>query len=125
LSRVAARKIGDLELRVDTHNSRAVLSLAGKVTIDSSPDLRNQLLALLGDASLEQITIDLKDVSYLDLSGIATLLEALRNARASKRRLLLTELQDRPRYLLEVTGLLPFFKEACNPQQSATLKGQE
>ncbi len=125
MSRVAPRKIGDLELRVESNNSRVLLSLAGKVTIDSSPDLRDQLLALLRDVSLEQVTVHLMGVSYFDRSGIATLLEALRLARASNTRLLLTGMQERPRYLLEVTGLLSFFEEASIPSQDATQKGNE
>ena len=125
MPRIEPRKIGDLDLQVESNNSQVLISLAGKVTIDSSPDLRDRLLAVLSDASLEQVTVDLKGVSYLDLSGIATLIEALKIARASKTRLLLTGLQDRPRYLLEVSGLLPFFEGATDTQQDATLKGQE
>jgi anti-sigma B factor antagonist len=119
------RQIRDLDLHVEKNNSQVLLSLTGKVTIESSPGLRDRLLELLSDAALEQVTIDLKDVTYLDLSGIVTLIEALKNARASKTRLVLTGLQDRQRYLLEVSGLLPFFEGASDIRQDATLKGQE
>ena len=102
-----------------------LLRIKGKVTIDSSPELRNRLLTVLNDTDLEQVTIDLKGVTYLDVSGIATLIEALKVARASKTHLLLTGLQDRPRYLLEVSGLLPFFEEPIDTHQDATLKGQQ
>ncbi|WP_263358593.1 STAS domain-containing protein [Acidicapsa ligni] len=125
MSRIESRRIGELDLHVETSNSHVLLSLTGKVTIDSSPDLRNHLLEVLGDASLEQVSVDLKGVSYLDISGIATLLEALKIARARKTRLLLTGLQDRPRYLLEVSGLLPFFEEASDMNQGVSLKGPE
>ncbi len=56
--------------------------------------------------------LDLSDVPYIDCSGIATLLEALKIARACKTNLRLTGLHDRPLYLLEVTGLLSLF-ETC------------
>jgi len=88
------------------------VSLDGRLTIDSSPLLRDRLLALLHGETLEKLTLDLSDVPYMDVSGVATLLEALKIARARKTRLELTGLHDRPRYLLEVTGLLSLF-ETC------------
>ena len=86
------------------------MSLDGRLTIDSSPLLRDRLLALLHGETLEKLTLDLSDVPYMDVSGVATLLEALKIARARKTRLELTGLHDRPRYLLEVTGLLSLFE---------------
>ena len=88
------------------------MSLDGRLTIDSSPLLRDRLLALLHGETLEKLTLDLSDVPYMDVSGVATLLEALKIARARKTGLELTGLHDRPRYLLEVTGLLSLF-ETC------------
>lgn len=125
MSRIEPRQIGDLDLQVEKTNSRVLLSLAGKVTVESSPHFRDQLLAVLSDAAIDQVTIDLKGVTYLDLSGIATLIEALKIARAKKTNLVLMGLQDGPHYLLEVSGVLPFFEETSDTQQDATVKGQE
>ena len=87
----------------------ALVSLAGRLTIDSSPELRNQLLAVLYGETLKSLIIDLSEVPYVDLSGVATLLETLRVARGRNTNLLLQGLHDRPSYLLEVTGLLSLF----------------
>ena len=102
---------GDLlTIRVTPIEGGAVVSLGGHLTIDSSPELRNQLLALLYGETLKSLVIDLSDVPYMDLSGVATLLEALRIARSRKTGLQLRGLHDRPSYLLEVTGLLSLFE---------------
>jgi len=87
-----------------------LVSLGGRLTIDSSPELRNQLLAVLYGETLKSLVIDLSDVPYVDLSGVATLLETLRIARSRKTGLQLRGLHDRPSYLLEVTGLLSLFE---------------
>jgi len=87
-----------------------LVSLGGRLTIDSSPELRNQLLAVLYGETLKSLVIDLADVPYVDLSGVATLLETLRIARSLKTGLQLRGLHDRPSYLLEVTGLLSLFE---------------
>ena len=119
------RNDGDLDLQTAGRGPCVLFGLTGKITIDSSPGLRNQLLAALNDAAIEQVTVDLAGVSFIDLSGIATFLEALRIARANNTGLLLTGWQDRPRYLLEVSGLLPFFEGTVDTQRDAALRGQE
>jgi len=101
--------IEDLSIQV-THSGReAVISLSGRVTIDSSPALRKELHALLGQQSPPTLIVDLSELSYIDCSGIATLVEALRIARQSDTKLQLRGLRDGPRHLLEVTGLLHLF----------------
>jgi anti-sigma B factor antagonist len=99
-----------LTISVTRIDGGALVSLGGRLTIDSSPELRNRLLAVLYGETLENLVIDLSDVPYVDLSGVATLLEALRITRSRKTGLQLRGLHDRPRYLLEVTGLLSLFE---------------
>jgi anti-sigma B factor antagonist len=99
-----------LTISVTRIEGRALVSLGGRLTIDSSPELRNQLLAVLYGETLENLVIDLSDVPYVDISGVATLLETLRVARGRNTNLQLQGLHDRPRYLLEVTGLLSLFE---------------
>jgi len=86
------------------------VSLSGRISIDSSPELRERLLILLDQNFLPVLTIDLAEVSYIDCSGLATLIEALKFTHARKTILQLRGLHDRPRYLLEVTGLLSLFE---------------
>jgi anti-sigma B factor antagonist len=101
-----------LKISVTRGDEEAQLCLNGRITIDSSPALREKLRELLSGEPLENLTVDLSDVPYMDLSGIATLLEALKIARSRKTGLQLAGLHDRPRYLFEVTGLLSLF-ETC------------
>ena len=100
----------ELSISVSDCEGGALVCLGGRVSIDSSPDLRDQLVAILDRESLSTLTIDLAAVSYIDLSGIATLVEALKISRRRKTVLQLRGLHDRPRYLLEVTGLLGLFE---------------
>jgi anti-sigma B factor antagonist len=99
-----------LTITVTRIEARALVYLGGRLTIDSSPELRRQLLAMLYGETLENLSIDLSGVPYMDLSGVATLLETLRVARGRNTGLQLKGLHDRPRYLLEVTGLLSLFE---------------
>ena len=95
------------------------ISLDGRLTIDSAPALRNQILSILRQEQLPNLIIDLSKVPHMDCAGIATLLEMLKISRSCQTRLQLTGLHDRPRYLLEVTGLLSLF-ESCAPATSGS-----
>lgn len=87
-----------------------MVRLNGRVNIESSPLLRDRLLCFLRDLSIKTLTIDLTHVSYIDSSGIATLIEALKVARHRSIRLRLNGVEDRLFHLLEVTGLLALFE---------------
>jgi len=100
----------DLRISVTDSEGGALVCLGGRVSVDSSPDLRERLHAVLKRRSLPTLTIDLAELTYIDCSGVATLIQALRIARSRKTLLLLRGLRDRPRYLLEVTGLLRLFE---------------
>lgn len=59
-----------------------------------------------------ELPVDLSEVSYIDTSGVATLVEAARIARKQRTRLTLKGLHDQPRYLLETTHLDHLFNIA-------------
>lgn len=99
-----------------------LVTLDGRLTIDSSPELRNRLIEILRGEPLRNLAVDLSDVPYMDLSGVATLLEALKISRGRNTELQLTGLHDRPRYLLEVTGLLSLFENRLDSGASSAQK---
>src|SRR5215472_18874423 len=70
-----------LEIATDHREEGSIVRLRGRVNIDSSPALRDRLMALLQAQSPEAVIVDLSDVSYIDSSGLATLIEGLGVAR--------------------------------------------
>jgi anti-sigma B factor antagonist len=86
-------------------------SISGRITIDSSPGLRLLLLGTLQTPDCDTLTVDLREVEYMDTSGLAVLLQVLRAARALNKRFQLSGLGERPRYLLEMARLLRLFDE--------------
>ena len=101
-----------LDITVDHGEERALLRLHGHVGIDTSPDLRDRLQAILQGQPPKIIIVDLTEVSFIDASGIATLLEALKVARSRQVMLCLKGLHGRVVRLFEVTGLLSVFETA-------------
>jgi len=101
------------------------VSLSGRITIDSAPDLRALLLRLVEDPKCQELTVDFYDVAYIDVSGLAILAEVLKAARAQGKKFRLSRLRERPRYLLEAVQLLHLFDEdgTEGPQVSSSSTG--
>jgi anti-sigma B factor antagonist len=100
----------------ERHGGESLAKLDGSITIDSSPELRRVLLRVLKAPDSRRLTLDFSEVDYIDTSGLAVLIEALRSARQLGKSLQLNGLRERPRYLLESTGLLRLFDEAPTKQ---------
>jgi anti-sigma B factor antagonist len=83
---------------------KETVSMQGRITIDSADQVRRRLAnALRTHPAL--VAVDLSDVPYMDTSGLATLMEAMRTARQQGTRLVLSGIQQQPGYLLKVTDL--------------------
>lgn len=97
------------------------MRLNGRLDIDSSPALRDRLLTTLREQSAKTVIIDLMRVSYIDSSGIATLIEGLKVARIRQITLRLQGLQGRLLHLFETTGVLALFETSdCRSASSAS-----
>jgi len=99
-----------LEITVDRGEEGNLVSLRGRLGIESSPAFRDQLLAELRGQSPKAVVVDMTEVSYIDASGVATLVEGLKIARGRQNTLCLKGLQGRALRLFEVTGLLHLFE---------------
>ena len=95
---------------------QTLAKLDGSITIDSSPELRRVLLQILKAPDSRRLTLDFSEVDYIDTSGLAVLIEALRSARQLSTSLQVQGLRERPRYLLESTGVLRLFDEGSTKQ---------
>jgi anti-sigma B factor antagonist len=102
---------GDILAVCEDRGAECHVSLAGRITIDSSPDLLELLRQRLESPNCKTVTVDLYDVTYVDTSGLAILVEVLKAAKIQGKTLQLSELRGRPRYLLETSRLLHLFHE--------------
>jgi anti-sigma B factor antagonist len=83
---------------------KETVSMQGRITIDSADQVRRRLTNALRTHP-DLVAVDLSDVPYMDTSGLATLMEAMRTARQQGTRLVLSGIQQQPGYLLKVTDL--------------------
>lgn len=87
------------------------VAFRGRITVSNSGDMRTALANALR-AKPAALSLDLSGVSYLDTSGLATLIEAVRIARNQGTRLIISGMHDQPRYFFEITHLDRLFEIA-------------
>jgi anti-anti-sigma factor len=98
---------GAASLTIDTswRQPESTVWVGGLLVVDTSPRLRAVLLDSIGHRVSPAIVIDLSRVTYLDTSGVATLLEAARVARAHAVRLRVVGLAGGPKMLAQITEM--------------------
>jgi anti-anti-sigma factor len=112
LKRPEGTSTSNIEIAVDHSGADTVVCLKGRVDVDSSPDVRDRLRAILSSDPLPHaVTVDLSDVTSIEASGIATLIEALKVARHREIRF---HLQGHGSVfqLFESAGLLALFDKS-------------
>jgi anti-sigma B factor antagonist len=92
-----------------------LVEISGEVDLYSSPQLRRKVLELT-KSKTPVILIDLKNVRYMDSSGVATLIEGLKSSHQYNGRLILSGLKLEVREVFELTRLDTVFEIYADSQ---------
>lgn len=96
----------------------AILDVSGRIDLSSSPDVRKALLQELREKKTPRVIMNLTGVSYIDSSGVASLVEGLKLARELNLRFILYGLNPLVREVLQLTHLLTVFEVHDNEEQA-------
>ena len=99
-------------LALERHGSpsRPVIVARGEIDVATSPLLRSELASALA-LRPEEVTLDLRDVSFIDSSGLGVLVGALKRLRESGgERFSVVDVQDPVRKVFDITGLTALFE---------------
>ena len=99
-----------MEINVNRDKDYSTVHVIGDVDLYSSPKLRNVVLDLFQNQKQQKVILNLRAVPYIDSSGIASLVEALQEAKKRKLQVILAELNDGPPHVLELTRSLDAFE---------------
>jgi anti-sigma B factor antagonist len=110
MTQLAVPSSDSLKITVDHNGQDTIIRPSGQIDVYSSPDLRDSLQVILStEPSPRTVTVDLAGVPYIEASGIATLIEALRIARHHQIGFCLRGLDGSVLRLFEVSGALTLF----------------
>ena len=108
-----------MDINVKRDGARSIVYVSGDIDLYTSPQLRETVLDLFQKRNQERVIVNLKDVHYIDSSGIASLVEGLQEAKKTKARFILVGLNEAPRHVLELTRLLNVFEVVGNEEEAA------
>ena len=69
-----------MQIEIIEYKGLKVMTLSGEIDMFSSPALREALISHI-DKKVTPLLVDLKNVSYIDSSGIATFVEGLKRMK--------------------------------------------
>lgn len=92
-----------MKMETQERGTTVVVTLAGEIDLQQSPNVRRQLMELMFDR--RDVLVDLAGVSYIDSSGIACLVEAYQMARKNANRFVLVSVSPSVLRVLQLARL--------------------
>ena len=102
-----------MDLLRKSENGAVVLAITGEVDLHASPKLRAELRAILAEKT-GLLLIDFTAVEYIDSSGLATLIEYVREASGRGGKLALFGLKPKVRTIFDLVRLNELFVIAAD-----------
>jgi anti-sigma B factor antagonist len=97
-----------------------IFDISGDIDLATSPELRKGLLRELRELRTPRVVLNLKSVRYIDSSGVASLVEALKASRDVGSRLILFGLNRTVRDVLQLSKLARIFEIYEDEAQSVS-----
>lgn len=96
-----------------------VLTPRGDIDMACSPHFR-EALRQAQESKPKRLIVDMGAVGYMDSSGLATLVEAMKLTRTAGTRLVLCAMSDRVKAIFEIARLEKYFTIAPSVEAAAT-----
>jgi len=94
----------NLSIKMEQAGQSSTLFLQGEVDAFTAAELKKALLPL-AEQEKHVITLDLRNVSYMDSTGIGVLIAALKTGKQQGSEMRLTNVPQRIERLFRITGL--------------------
>ncbi|MBL7157460.1 MAG: STAS domain-containing protein [Candidatus Omnitrophica bacterium] len=97
-----------MQIKQEDKSGILVCYMTGEIDINTAPEVKKTFDKIVG-AKKDKIVLNFKGVSYVDSSGLATLVEVLKGLRSYGGKLKLTNLSTKVKNLFEITKLEKLF----------------
>lgn len=106
-----------MEIVTEDIGGASLVRVSGEVDMSNSPAVRDTLMVLIGE-KVPAIVIDLGGVTYMDSSGIATLIEGLQVTTSYGGKFRIAALTSKVRQVFELARLTDVFDIYPNVEQA-------
>lgn len=106
-----------MDLKINKHqqsDKEIWIAVSGEVDAYTAPMLREELSPFAeGD---NRVIVNLKNVTYLDSTGLGVFVSLFKQLKKNKGELKLTDLSERLKRLFDITGLSNIMDISVNPE---------
>ena len=106
-----------MSVKIEMKNGLAVCYVDGEIDINTSPEVKKSFDKLISSKA-PKIVVNLTKVTYVDSSGLATLVEILKNMRSYGGKLRLSNMSPKVKSLFEITKLEKLFEIIANEEEA-------
>jgi anti-sigma B factor antagonist len=99
-----------VQIAARTSAGGVIFDITGDIDLAHSPAMRKVLLVEIKEKRTPKVLLNLKNVRYIDSSGIATLVEGLKASRDNGSRMILFGLNPSVREVMELSRLQKIFE---------------
>jgi anti-anti-sigma factor len=109
----------EFSVELHTEGEAAVLTVHGELDLRTSPELEERLGRAFS-AGAELVILDLRQIEFMDSSGLRVLLSAHQRAQQSGRRFALVRGADQVERVLTLTGVRDLLTIVDGPEELLT-----
>ena len=106
-----------MALKTEDKNGLIVCYVEGEIDINTAPDIKKHFEKILSRKA-PKIVINFSKVTYVDSSGLATLVEILKGMRVYGGKMRLSNLSPKIKSLFEITKLEKLFEIMADEAQA-------
>jgi len=106
----------DFTVEERNHGNAAVVAAVGELDLRTSPELEERLNRAF-DAGAELVILDLRQIEFMDSTGLRVLLSAHQRAHDSGRRFALVRGADQVERVLTLTGVRDLLTVVDAPEE--------
>ena len=111
-----------MQIEKSAQDSVVTLKIKGEVDLHASPALRTELQNCAAEKAAI-LLVDFSEVEYIDSSGLATLIEYVRDSSAHKGRIALFALKKKVRTIFDLVRLNELFTIADSREAALVALG--
>ena len=106
----------DFRVEVRTEDRAIVFAVSGELDLATSPVLEQEI-ERVGDADVDLLIVDLRDLRFMDSTGLHALVKAHKQAHDAGRRFAVVQGGAQIERLLDLTGVGELLNVAQSPEE--------
>jgi anti-sigma B factor antagonist len=112
------REKNAVQISARRHDTATIFDVSGDIDFANSPEMRQSVLREIRKSRPARVIVNLRQVRYIDSSGVASLIEGLKASRELGSRFILIGLSASAREVLQLSRLIKVFEIYDNEEQA-------